>query len=297
MEIYYNKDKLIRGDWIKKAILRSDLVPVPLTLEAEIRADRESALHFQVGNSIATYAGDELEIIYSEYKPSGKVQGSTEAAYVHLIAILKPVKGVSFIKQNAIIKYNATLAEVYRACGATLRSIEGDFSLPRFACLAGEVPTFHISRALQEAGGVVRWRHGKLAFIPLSLLLNQKTTQTITSLTDDVDSGFLERHDVPSFYSTDADGAVISGNKAKLRALRYQPGTSEMALRNMTSCLVHARTAKIKYNINTAAGDLVNIRGSQTPLAVITSATVFSAGTDGDPQQQFTKVWLGRLER
>lgn len=297
MELYYDKDRLIRGDWIRRAVKRSDLAPIPLTLEAEIRVEPETKKFFEVGKTLATYSGDELEVIKAELIQSGVVQGGERAAYMRLIAILKCVKAVSFIKPTAIIKHRASLAEVYRGAGATLRGIEGDFPVPRFVCVAGEAPTYHIARALQEGGGVVRWRNGKLAFIPLRSLFQQKPVTTIAnSAADDMESGFLERHDVPSFYSVNADGEFVFGNRAKARAVRYQPGMSEIALRNMTSCLVLTKTTSVKYDERLAAGDLIEVQGA-APLVVMTAATLFSAGIDGDPPEQYTRLWLGRLEQ
>ena len=297
MQLYYDKDKVIRGDFIVRAVLRSDLVPVPLTLEADIRADRETKAFFAVGKSIHTYQGDDLEIIKSEYMPSGKSQGNDEAAFVRIIAVLKHVKDVAFLKQRAIIKYNGTLAGAYRSAGATLRGISGDFSIARFVCLAGEVPSYHISRALQEAGGVVRWKGGKLEFVALNALFQQKPFDTIPNQNaEDVNSGFLERHDVPAFYSLDADGKFVMGNNSKPRSLRYQPSANEVALRNMTSCLVHEKTIRYQYAPAISAGDIINIEGAK-PLVVMTAASLFEAGTDGGTPQQYTKLWLGRIER
>lgn len=297
MQLYYDKDKPIRGDFIRRAVLRSDLVPVPLTLEADISTDREIKIFFAVGKSIHTYQGDELEIIKSEYVPSGKAQGDTEAAYVRIIAVLKQVKEVSFLKQRAIIKYKGTLAGAYRAAGATLRGIQGDFAIDRFVCLAGEVPTYHIARALQEAGGVVRWKSGRLEFVSLTALFQQKPFDTIPGHnSDDVSSGFLERHEVPAFYSTDQNGSVVMGNNSKPRAIRYQPSANEITLRNMTSCLVHEKTTRYQYAPAINAGDIMAIQGAK-PLVVMTAATVFESGADGVEPQQYTRLWLGRLER
>lgn len=297
MQLYYDKDKVIRGDFIRSAILRSDLAPVPLTLEVQIRADRETKSFFDVGRSIHTYQGDDLEIIKSEFVPSGKSQGDGEAAHMRITAVLKPVKDVSYLKPRAIIKYGGTLAEIYRSAGARLRGIKGDLPVSKFVCLAGEVPAYHISRSLQEAGGVVRWRAGRLEFWPLTMLFKQEAFGTIAAhSSDDINSGFLERHEVPTFYSTDSDGAPVFGNKSKHRALRYQPGVNELTLRNMTSCLVLDKIARYQYAPAISAGDLMEIEGSN-PLVVMTAATVFEAGTDGEPPQQYTKLWLGRLER
>jgi len=297
MQLFYDTDKPIRGDFIRRAVLRSDLVPVPLTLEADIRIDAESGPYFTVGRSIHTYANDEMEIVKSEVIPSGRVQGESEAAFVRIIAILKPVKEVSFIKPYAIIKRGATLAEIYRAAGATLRGIEGDFAVSRYTCLVGEVPSYHISRALQEAGGVVRWRNGRLAFISLPGLFQQSPVDTVPAgNAETVDSGFRERHEIPSFYSLDADGQFVFGNRTKTRAVRFQQGANAPTLRNMTACLVVDRVSRFKYAPVIAAGDLVEVQGAGN-RAVITAASVFEAGTDGESPQQYTKLWLGRLQQ
>lgn len=299
MELYFGEsgDQRVRGDFIRRAVLRSDLVPIPLTLEAEIRVSTDTAQHFAVGRSITTYDGDELEIIKSEHIQQAKMQGDDMPGYVRLIAILKTVAQVSFIKERAVIKNGTTLAAVYRACGATLRGIEGDFAVPRFTCLAGEAHTFHIARALQEAGGVVRWRDGRLAFVGLSALFEQEPTETIVdSASDDVQSGFLERHDIPWFYSLDADGEFVYGNRGKPRAARYQPGANAITLRNMTGCLVLSKVTRLKYTQKVAAGDLVAVVGGE-PLVAMTVANVFQPGADGEAPEQFTRVWLGRYEQ
>ncbi|MGH8424210.1 MAG: hypothetical protein ACRER3_17945 [Pseudomonas fluorescens] len=271
------------------------MAPVPVTLEATIRVDSDSRQHFVVGSIINTYSGYELEIIKSKSSGSGNVQGGQQAEFTTFIAVLRCVREITYVKTRAIIKANVALSEVYRSTGAKLKGIQGDFPVSRFVCLAGEVPSYHIARALQEGGGVVRWKNGRLEFMPLRGLFAQKPSTTISGATEDVQSGFLERHEIPFFYSLDADGAFVYGNRAKERSARFQPGISEMALRNMTSCLVLTKTAQVKYDEKLAAGDIAEIPGSD-PLVIMTGATLFAAGVDGDPPEQSTQLWLGRLE-
>ena len=140
------------------------------------------------------------------------------------------------------------------------------------------------------------WRNGRLGFIGLRALLQQRpATSIVDSAADDVASGFLERHEIPAFASVDDDGRFVYGNRSKARAIRYQHGMSEIALRNMTACLVHTKTTVVKYDTSLAAGDLVEVQGAQ-PLVIITAATLFAAGSEGDPAQQYTRLWLGRVE-
>ncbi|MGL5948128.1 MAG: hypothetical protein ACRCYV_03580 [Aeromonas sp.] len=296
MELFFADNQPIRGDYIRRAVLRSDLVPVPLTLEAEIRVDRDSLAHFAVGKSLHTYQGDELEIVKSEFIPSAKAQGATEVAFVRVTALLKCVQAVAFVPSQALVRYQASLGEVYRAAGARLRGIEGDFAVPRFVCLAGEVPSFHIARALQEAGGVVCWRSGKLAFVALAALFAQAPIGTLPAHSGEaVENGFLERHQVPTFYSTNADGALVLGNNNKSRSLRFVPGQNETALRQMTRYVVLERCQHYAYAPLLRAGDLFAVEGGGR-LVVITIASVWEAGTSGEAPRQYSKLWLGRLE-
>ena len=296
MDIEHSGGQKIRGDFIRRAVLRSDLAPIPLTLEAEIRDDSESLDLFKVGRSLRLDSDDELEIIKSELRQNAVAQGDSVAAAVKLIAVLKPMVKVTWLKSKAIIKRNVSLKEIYTACGATLNGVKGDTKIPRFVCLAGEASSYHIARALQEAGGVVRWKDGRLAFLELSALATQPVVEQLSSaVTRHVESGFLERHDIPAFYSTDASGKIVHGDRQKERAERYHPGADEAMLRRMTRCLILTKTARIKYNETLAAGDRVNVTDEQ-PLTIMTAASVFAPGADGDEQMQYTKLWLGRVE-
>lgn len=298
MQLYYDDEgqkSLIRGDFIKKSVIRTDLVPIPITLEAQIRIDSESSSFFEEGKKIYTEHYDELTIVKSEPIKSGRVQGDQEAQFVSIIAVLAATKEAAFIMERAIIKQNSSLAAIYRSVGCSLKQIEGDFAVPYFACFAGEAPTFHIGRILQENGGVMRWKDGKLSFIPLRDLFTQEPVTDITiSSGIDINSGFLERHDIPTYYSIDDNGNFIFGNRAKARKAKYVAGKDEITLRNMSRCLILAKTLQIAYNNNVVAGDLVQM-DAENSFVVITSASVFAAGTDGDPPQQYTKLWLGVL--
>lgn len=298
MELYWGPDQQnrIRGDFIKRAVLRTDLVPIPLTLEADIRLSADSADYLAAGKSIYTYAGDELEILKVDRHRQALALDNSPAGYVRLVAVLKAVAPVAYLRPQAVIKRGAPLSEVYRACGATLRRVEGDVAVPRFICLAGEVPTFHIARALQEAGGVVAWKDRRLVFSALPALWEQRPVESaVEGATEEVRSGFLERHTIPAFYSLTPEGGMVFGDTRKPRAARFHPGADELSLRAMSRCLVLTRVARLRYTLRVAAGDLVQMDTGEK-LVAITVATVFQPGADGDEPLQFTKAWLGRLE-
>jgi hypothetical protein len=290
--------KQIRGDLIKSAVLRSDLSPLPMTLEADIRAGDESIDKLLVeGQKLSIGSGDALHIVKSARVTERGTQGAREMASVRLTALLESCLGVAYVRSRAIIKENAALSAVYKAAGATVKAVDADFPVPRFYCPVGETPTFHIARVLQEEGGVVRWKTGRLQFVRLPDLFRQKPVKTLPdNASDDVDGGFMERHEVPWFFSLDEDGAFVFGNRDKPRVARYTPFKNAQRLRNMTRCLVYRKKIRIDYDGRIGAGDLIGFAGGEK-LVVVTVAHVFRSGTDdGGASDTTTRLWLGAVE-
>lgn len=300
MILFLENGKQLRGDLIKSAVLRSDLAPVPLTLEADIRAgDTEMELDklLAEGRKLSISGGDKLHIVKSVRAAGRTSQDKREVAAFRITALLESCLGVAYVRSRAIIKESAALSVIYRAAGATIKAVDADFPVPRFYCPVGETPSFHIARVLQEEGGVVRWKTGRLQFVRLPDLFKQQSAMTLPdNASDDVDGGFLERHQVPWFFSLDASGAAVFGNREKPRTVRYAPFKDIQRLRNMTRCLVHRRTVKINYDARLGAGDLIAFTGG-LKLAVITAAHFFSSGTDdGGDSETYTRLWLGAME-
>lgn len=288
----------IRGDLIKSATLRSDLAPIPLTLEAEIRSGEEDMDKLLAeGKTLIVRGSDTMRIISSSRVAGRSVQGSREMAATRIVALLDACQGAAYVRQRAIIKENASLAAIYRAAGATIKGMDADFPVPRFCCPVGDTPTFHIARVLQEEGGAVRWKNGKLQFVRLGDLFKQAAVLTLPdNASENLESGFLERHTVPSFFSLDSSGATLFGNRDKARVVRFSPFKDAQRLRSMTRCLVQSKVSRIGLAGQIAAGDLIAYVGG-AKLAVITAAHVFSSGTDdGGAQDAYTRLWLGSME-
>jgi len=285
----------LRGDLLKSAVLRYDAVPVPATLEAVIRADADTQALLAEGKTVECN-GDTFRIVKAEYATERLSQGTRDMGAVKIIALLDACHPIVFVKPKGIIKERTTLADVYRACGASLQAIDADFQVPRFVCLAGGVPSFAIAHLLQEEGGIVRWKDRRLKFFRLADLFTQKPALQIPdNASENVTSGFKERHEVPFFYSVAQDGKLIYGNRAKSRTSRYVPNKDERQLRNMGRYLLRRKVSKIAYNASLAAGDLVGISASD-PLAVVTAVHVFQSGTDGSGANQYTRLFLASLE-
>lgn len=302
MLIYLSNGNPIRGDLIKSAVLRSDLSPVPVTLEAEIRLDEGMAKLLSEGESVTTGEGDAIRIIKSVRNDSPVIQGAREISTMRITGLLDACQsadsssGIAFVRSRAIIKEDVTLSAIYRAAGARIRAVDADFHVPRFCCPIGGTPSFHIARILQEEGGTVRWKAGRLQFMRLGDLLKQDAIADLpNNSSDDIASGFLERHEVPWFYSLNASGDATFGNQSKPRNVRYSPFKNEQKLRNMSRCLVQRKVSKIGLAENISAGDAINFLG-YGKLAVITAAHVFESGTDGGSCNQYTRIWTGSVE-
>lgn len=290
--------KQLRGDAIVSAVLRSDLSPIPLTLEADIRSGEEEIDRLiQEGKTLTIASGEAFQIVKCQKVSSPAVAFDRQNAGFRVTAMLAACLPVAYVRQRAIIKENASLAGIYRSAGASIRGVIDDFPVARFCCPVGETPTFHIARILQEAGGAVRWKNGKLRFFSLQAMLMQEPSREISvSGQDSVETGFLERHTVPWFFSVAPNGSVIFGNRDKARKALFSPHKNVQALRNLTRCLVHKKTVKIEYDSRIAAGDAVRLLDGQT-YAVITAAHVFESGSDtGQKQNAYTKLWLGQIE-
>lgn len=288
----------IRGDLIVSATLRSDLAPVPMTLEADIRVGDDSIeSQLAQGQIIMVGSGDKFRILKSERARSGDVQGPSLLSVMRITAILDACHTVAYVRGRAIIREQAALSEIYRAAGATIRPIESDFAVPRFCCPVGDTPSFHIARVLQEEGGVVRWRDGRLGFLRLADLLQQEPVVTLPhSVASETDSGFIERHEIPWYFSTDADAGFIFGNRDKPRAARFAPFMDSRRLRNMSSCLLRVKAVKVPLDMRIGAGELVAFADG-TQLAVITAAHVWEgSASSGGAGRNYTRLWLGEVE-
>lgn len=282
------------GDLIARWVLRSDLAPVPRTVEFTVRAMEGMKDRLKVGTSFWTgYEMLEYEVVQAKQeKLGGAVQGDEQVGAINVTAALKTCVGVTYLRERAVVLENATLGEVYRSCGGRV-AIGDDFNVARFSCLKGQVPTFLIAQALQEESAALVLRKERLSVKRLHDLLAQEPVDGIgqTDSTDASESEFVERHSIPSFISTNDDGAAVLGDMSVARGVRFLPRTPERSLRNATRVLVVRRVldADMAQQIN--AGDVMDLNGER--LAVVTAAHMMRA-KDGNTETS-SRFWLGGM--
>lgn len=286
----------IPGDLIGRWVLRSDLAPVPRTVEFTVRSMAGMQEKVAVGQSIWTgYERLEYEVVKSKVeKVGGLVQGPDQVGSIHVTALLKSCAQITYLRERALVLEKVSLGEVYRSCGGKV-AIGDDFQIERFTCLKGQVPSFGIAQVLQEEGAALVLRDGRLSIKRLQDLVAQEPTETIgqTDSADSNESEFLERHSIPLFVSTDDEGAIVLGDVSAARGVVYLPRTSERALRNATRVLVTRRVVDGDLAQSTQAGDVIDVNGER--LVVITAAHSMSAN-DGITQTS-SRFWLGGMAK
>lgn len=281
----------IRGDLIEQATLRNGLYPIPVTLEAIITADDSLSAQLKQGKTLQIGSGDKLRIIHVKNQQANSAQGVRQQSAISLVAVLDAVHPMAFARGQATMFEKSTLASIYRAVGCKLAQVDGDIPAAKFYVPVGKVATQAVAEVLQEECACVGWRAGKLFFKRLHDLYKSKPVLSLAPSSSDMEqNGFLQRHEIPSFYSISPDGSIVYGDRAKARNSQFVPGKTETQLRNMSRCLIRRREQQVYYQQQICGGDLVEYVGEKKPLVVLTAAHVIQQGST------YTQLWLGSLE-
>lgn len=283
----------LRGDMVLEAVLRSDLAPIPLTFEGQLRTTPQTAIDYQDDKTIMVNETP-FRIIKSEpvRNAGGGTVGLQPLSAVSITAFPEACFAVAQPRRSAVIFDAATLSSIYRACGSST-PVAGDFGVAGFAALVGEIPTFQIARMLQEESAVMCWRNGALRAMRLRDMFAQVPLGELDEAnTEDVRSSFAESDQIPQYISTAADGTVIYGaRRSASQTVQYVANKSARELNFMGSVLVRRKTTRQPLDITRRAGDILSVRG--TPMAIMTAAHVQRVGADGGPSDQYTRLWLG----
>lgn len=295
MELILPNDKVLRGDLSPLVIKRTDLTAVPSTLECLVRVDKDLSDFIQQGK-VLSLAEKEVKyrIIATSQQSDGiRTQGNPDYHLTKVIAILDNCHEIAFAKERAIIKENTNFSTIYRACGATV-SVSKDIKVQRFSCYVGSTPSYQIQQALQREAATVVW-DGKssLAFTRLRDLFEQKPKETLEeNMAQEFISGFIERHEIPAYYSNTGSGSVISSSGKRGRSADYEMFADSQILNNLSTYLIQKKvwTTRLTPNIN--AGDVIQV--AKKNYVVITATHLFSQVEVGSGSQ-LSRFWLGEL--
>jgi len=295
MKITLANGKILRGDLLISAALRRDLSPIPVTLEADIASDESMETQLVPGQNIQC-GTDTLHIVYCKRLTIPQSQGTHERAVLRITALLAQCHQMAFIRQRAVIKENTALSVIYRACGAQLKQIQGDMAVPRFSCLAGQVPTFALARVLQESGLCAFWQEGYLYFMRLPDLLHKEPVLTLpNTVGQDLQSGFLEHHSSAQYFSLDQHGQMINNALLHSRPCHFLPFADSHVLRNSSNRLIQDKTLSVSLNLRLCAGQIIAFSGGKLRIIVTVVHYLITSTDNGTAGESYSKLWLASL--
>lgn len=295
MNVYLREGgDLLPSDVMLNWVGRSDLVPVPRTLEFTVKLI--DGVQQKLTKGVSVWAGREnlcYEIVKIDRAPAlGQVQGKDQQQAMKVTALLKSSAGIARALSSAVISSGNTFGGLYRSCGA-YTDVANDFVVPRFACFKGKTPSYALAQVLQEEGAALVLRGKAIHAMRLTDMGKQTPVDDLGTVDSSakVSSEFLELQDVPSYYTVDDTGAIVTGQMGQNRCIGFLPRADVRQLRNASSVIIRSRTidAAICQHIN--AGDVLRVAGEN--LVVITAAHSFENSDDG--QQSRSRLWVGGL--
>lgn len=290
MKIILPNNKVLRGDLIIECYVRNDLVPIPSSIELVTLYDAELEDLLVEGSVIKAGMEEfEYQIIWKELgKEFQGASGSRGHGAIKVIGFLKSVHKLAFKQERAVIKRQALLSDIYRSCGSSA-AFRQDLTCESFACLAGHYATEQIAVVLQEEAASIVWNGDDISFIRNRDLANQKPVLSIAQdTTKDLRSGFLERDQVPTYYSTDGGaGHLQAGDVSKTRSTQFRPRTNQRTLHNLTQVLINKKELTSHFQPWVKAGSVFEIAGKNH--VVITALHAFTHAN------HYSRFWLGGL--
>lgn len=278
------------------ATLRTDLVPVPATLE--LTANGSDSVAGQLVHGAELMVGNEglkITLVKVQTLRTQIVRDDREINGIACVGILSGCTALIEPSNKAIILYNTTVAEAYRACGCTV-PFSKDLPLAMFFCAKGQIPTVEIARRLQEEAAVIRLKDGKLQAIRLDQLMRETAIALYdASAMQGLSNPVVEKRAVPTFLSVNADGASIEGELSDYRPVIFRGGLDSRQLKNLETVLVTRGVIHRPLDDKIRAGCIVRV-GDQA-LAVLTAAHRVDTGAQGGPTSTVTKAWLAEVAR
>lgn len=274
------------------ATLRTDLVPVPVTLELTALSTTELDKALVVGAELLVGdLGISITIIKAMPVKTQVIKNGRRIGGVACTGVLSSCKQLMAPVNNAINLTAATFGGAIRASGATI-AIADDLPLPRFVCFKGQIPSHQIAKYLQQEAAVVVFRRGQLSIIKIdALLADEPIAKYDSSAIAWIDSPSVQATKTPSFVSMGADGSSVEGeNTTTGHPVSYMPGLDTRQLKNLEKVLITRGTMIRPLDYKLQAGQIIQI--GKAKLAILTSANHVNTSTNS---VMATKVWLASL--
>ena len=283
---------VISGADLVTATLRTDLVPVPVTLELTALSTPELDKALVVGAELLVGdIGISITIIKAMPIKTQTIKNGRRIGGVACTGVLSSCNQLMVPVNHAIDLTDTTFGGAVRASGATI-AIANDLPLPRFVCFKGQTPSHQIAKYLQQEAAVVVFRRGQLSIIKIdALLADEPIGNYDSSAIAWIDSPNVQATKTPSFVSIGIDGSTVEGeNTTTGRPVSYLPGLDTRQLKNLEKVLITRGTMIRPLDYKLQAGQVIQV--GKMKLVILTSANHVNTSTNS---VMATKVWLASL--
>lgn len=292
-----DKNTVVGFDRLVTAVLRSDCIPVPLTLEFQILLNSDQRSQF-VENAVV-YLGDNyisMKIIKAVVMPSSIVRDDERLTLASFIAVLEGCEKLIKPVTSAIYLENTSINSILKASGLKNGVTKDDVPVLKYFVPLGETPTFIIAVKLAEEAAVMYAnQQGRISVKSLNNLMNEgpklKVDQTEVNWIGNT-SALL--HSTPNFITLNADGSTIEGDIQPGKAAKFIPSSDARRVKNMSTMLVTKGTFMRAMSPNIGAGDLIEI--NQRKYFILTAAHRFDTGALGGSTVSASKFWFAEVQ-
>lgn len=293
MNIQLEDGSQIGGGNLISAIYRTDLVPVPVTLELVAKADDRLRDLFTIGRKMTTPKGVPLVIVKSQVINEQSIKAGKRIAAIHVIAVIAGCEALLGVTSKAVHLENTSFNEVYRALGAKIR-IKRDIKLASFTCLKGQLPTAAIALALQREAAVVCNTDSGLSVIRLNELTSSNAILFDKSAVHWIDNPNAIRHSNVNYLSIDDNGSDILGTAKAERSIQYYPRADSRELQNLRRILITKATITRQLDERLDAGKMILV--DDQSLITLTAVHMLETGALGGRSVAATKAWMAQVE-
>lgn len=292
MIIYTENNQEIGSDLLS-AILRHDLVPIPVSLEITCRATDELVQLLAVGKVLTLANGIHLTIIKSQHFANHIIKDGKRTGSIAVIAVLQGCEILVNVANKAVIHENVSFGEIYRSLGAKLK-IHGDIKVNGFTCLNGQLPTARIALSLQKEGAVVCY---DLKSQSIHIKRLQDLFQGNAVLYDPSNVQWLNSTQSDTLYNTNYlsldNASSVVGQVNTGKNIDYIPRTDNRELQNLRRILITKGVIIRAIDERLSAGSLLSI--DEQKYVVLTHAIRFDTGSMGGGAVMASKAWIAQI--
>ncbi|HGW3984092.1 hypothetical protein ACRS5A_18770 [Acinetobacter baumannii] len=294
MRIVLSNSTVISMNRLVTAVIRSDCLPVPLTIEFQVILNDELIEQLKEGNLIYISENyQEMKIIKAVVNKTSIVQGDERVTIGSFIAILSGCEKLINPAPKAIFLENTSIGGALRAAGIKVHIYE-DVPLLKFFIPFGETPTYLIGRALGEEAAAMFLFEGKIAIRRLSNITQAEPKLKLdVSAVNWVNNPNEVLHSIPSYVTVNEDGKTLEGEIKPGQSARFHPSLDARRLKNLSTALVVKGTAQRSLSPTINAGDIIQVENEK--YVVLTAAHRFDSGALGDATVAASKFWLAQV--